>query len=148
MNALLLYAGLALLCGMLIAVQAATNSVLHSALGNTLWVATILFGLGFVFLLCLILVLAPETPNWQAGLSAPPWAFIGGIVVASYVLTITFIVPRIGVANAIIFIVTGQLIAAVLIDHFGWFSVAVRAIDTQRIIGIVLLIVGAAAARL
>lgn len=37
----------------------------------------------------------------------------------------------------------GQLIASMVIDHFGWFNVPVLPINTSRIIGSVLLLFGA-----
>jgi transporter family-2 protein len=37
----------------------------------------------------------------------------------------------------------GQLIASMVIDHFGWFNVPVVPINTSRIIGAVLLLFGA-----
>jgi transporter family-2 protein len=39
--------------------------------------------------------------------------------------------------------ILGQLIASMVIDHFGWFNVAVVPINTSRIIGAVLLLIGA-----
>jgi len=42
---------------------------------------------------------------------------------------ITVIIPKLGVANAIGLIVTGQIICAVIIDHFGLFGATVITID-------------------
>ena len=55
---------------------------------------------------------------------------------------ITILVPRIGVGAAIALIVTGQILCAVAIDHFGFFNVQVRSIDTSRLVGVLLMIAG------
>lgn len=74
--------------------------------------------------------------------SAPLYGYLGGIIVATYVVMITILVPRIGVGTAIGLIVTGQIICAVTIDHFGLFNVAVRPINITRAAGILLMIGG------
>jgi transporter family-2 protein len=50
--------------------------------------------------------------------------------------------PRIGAANALGFIVAGQFVAAVIIDHFGLLGMPVHSISWWRIAGIVILICG------
>ena len=49
--------------------------------------------------------------------------WLGGILSAFIVLSITFAAPKIGVAAAIGLVITGNLIVAALIDRFGWFGV-------------------------
>jgi transporter family-2 protein len=55
---------------------------------------------------------------------------------------ITILVPRLGVGTAISVIVTGQILCAVAIDHFGFFGVEVRSIDTNRLMGMLMMIAG------
>jgi transporter family-2 protein len=74
--------------------------------------------------------------------SAPLYGYLGGIIVATYVVMITVLVPRIGVGTAIGLIVTGQIICAVTIDHLGLFNVAVRSISITRLAGMLLMIAG------
>ena len=73
---------------------------------------------------------------------APLYTYLGGIIVPTYVVMITILVPRIGVGSAIGLIVTGQIICAVAIDHFGWFNAAVRTLDIRRAGGVLLMIAG------
>jgi bacterial/archaeal transporter family-2 protein len=74
---------------------------------------------------------------------APWWSYLGGLIVAFYVLTITFLVPRIGVGAAIALIVTGQILAALTIDHFGLFRSLSFHLTPARALGGVLMIAGA-----
>jgi transporter family-2 protein len=59
-----------------------------------------------------------------------------------YIASITTIGPRIGIGNAIFFVLLGQLIAAAVIDHFGLFGAIKSALTFQRSIGIVVMAIG------
>lgn len=74
----------------------------------------------------------------------PVWMWLGGILSAFIVLSITFAAPRIGVAAAIGLVITGNLVAAAAIDRFGWFGVDRIALEWTRVVGILLLAGGAA----
>jgi transporter family-2 protein len=100
------------------------------------------FIVGLIGMLLFILLTKTPFPPRQLITAAPLYGYLGGIIVATYVIMITVLVPKIGVGTAIGLIVTGQIICAVIIDHFGLFNVAVRSINLSRSIGIVLMIVG------
>ena len=60
------------------------------------------------------------------------WAGAFGII---FVSSISYTIPRVGVAGGIILVIAGQLIMAVLIDHFGWLGVEVRHFQPSRLLG-------------
>lgn len=134
------------LCGMFIAIQASTNTVLLNNIGNAVWVGVILFSIGLVYLLMLALITQAQL-NFSSMFNAPIWSYMGGIVVASYVVLITFIVPKLGVSHAIFLILFGQILASILVDHFGWFSLAVHQINGKRMTGVCFMLVGIYLAR-
>ena len=70
------------------------------------------------------------------------WKFMGGILGVLYVTGVVIAAPRIGAANALAFIVGGQFVAAIVIDHFGWMRLPVNPISFYRIAGIALLLAG------
>jgi bacterial/archaeal transporter family-2 protein len=74
----------------------------------------------------------------------PLWMWLGGLLSAFIVLSITFAAPKIGVAAAIGLVITGNLIVAAAIDRFGWFGVESIALQWPRVVGILLLAGGAA----
>jgi transporter family-2 protein len=74
----------------------------------------------------------------------PLWLWLGGILSAFIVLSITFATPRIGVAAAIGLVITGNLVVAAAIDRFGWFGVKQIPLHWTRVLGILLLAAGAA----
>jgi transporter family-2 protein len=81
------------------------------------------FAVGLVGITFFIFVSRTAFPKPSQLASAPLYAYLGGIIVAIYVVMITVLVPRIGVGTAIAFIVTGQILCAIIIDHFGLFGI-------------------------
>jgi len=69
--------------------------------------------------------------------------WLGGILSAFIVLSITFAAPKIGVAAAIGLVITGNLVVAAAIDRLGWFGVTPIPLEWSRIVGILLLAGGA-----
>ncbi|MFL0796921.1 MAG: DMT family transporter [Cellvibrionaceae bacterium] len=147
MNSFFLLSILALIVGALIPVQAATNAALSHSLGNILYPSLVVFAVGLCMVATAILVMNVKIPPLTAFASAPVYGYLGGFVVGSYVLSITYLAPRIGVGNAICFIVTGQILAAVIIDHFGLFKSTQVPISKERLLGMALMIIGLFLAR-
>jgi transporter family-2 protein len=133
---------LALITGALIPIQAATNTAFSKSIGNPLITGLVVFIVGLVGMILFILLSRTSFPARQQLTSAPLYGYLGGIIVATYVVMITILVPKIGVGPAIGLIVTGQIICAVVIDHFGLFNVAVRSISLTRAAGVLLMIGG------
>jgi transporter family-2 protein len=77
-------------------------------------------------------------------MSAPPWMYLGGLLGAFYVSASIVLTPRLGVATTIGLFLAGQVIASIVIDHFGLFGVAVQPASIPRILGALLIIVGVA----
>jgi transporter family-2 protein len=73
-----------------------------------------------------------------------PWYMLGcGAFGLVLYLSLSHTVPRIGAAGAITLLVVGQLLAGMLIDHFGAFGIATRPFQPDRVAAVVLLLVGA-----
>lgn len=133
---------LSLLSGALIPIQASSNAALSKAIGSPIVTALTVFIVGFFSVLAYIFISKTPFPELSQFKSAPLYGFIGGLIVAFYVIIITFITPRLGVGVSIGLIITGQLIGAVIIDHFGLFDTTVRSIDLKRLTGTLCMIVG------
>ncbi|MGH8172042.1 MAG: DMT family transporter, partial [Rhodanobacteraceae bacterium] len=135
-----LLAAMALGVGALIPIQAATNAAMSRSLGGIAYASLVLFGISLAVVSAWLLVTQAEMPSAAAFRAAPLYGYLGGIIVATYVLSITFLAPRLGVGNAICLIVTGQIFAAVVIDHFGLFGAPVQTLSWPRVAGIALMI--------
>ena len=135
---------LALVIGALIPVQAAANAALsRSILGNVVVAALTLFAVAAATTIVAFGLMDGPVPTWAQFSAAPWWSFTGGFIVALYVLTITFLAPRLGVGTAIALIVTGQVLGAMLIDHFGLMRSLTFPLTPARLVGAMLMIAGA-----
>ena len=76
----------------------------------------------------------------------PTWLWLGGVMGAAIVFTITIAGPRIGVLATSSLLITGQFLAGTAIDRFGWFGVERVGVSWQRLLGLALLAAGAALA--
>jgi transporter family-2 protein len=91
-----------------------------------------------------LLVTRQSLAGYGDAFRSPWWYWVGGggmgIVV---VLTITVVTPRIGAAATIGLLISGQLAMGVLIDRYGWFGVEQVPLTWPRLLGVLLLAVGA-----
>ena len=142
-----LWGALAVIVGALIPVQAATNAAMSRVIGSVAITSLALFAIGFVVVAAWVIVTREPLPSLETVRRVPAYGYFGGFIVASYVIAITYLAPRLGVGTAIRLVVTGQIIAAVLIDHVGAFGAVVQRLTMGRAIGVVLMIIGAILAR-
>jgi transporter family-2 protein len=134
---------LALVAGALIPVQAAANAALSKSIqGNVPFAALTLFVVAGVVTAAGALLAGGPIPTAAALRAAPWWSYVGGLIVAFYVFTITFLAPRLGVGTAISLIVTGQVVAALTIDHFGLLRSLTFPLTPVRLAGAVLMTAG------
>src|SRR5213075_901317 len=144
MKATLALCLLTLVSGALIPVQAAANTVLSKSLGvNVAYAALAVFLTGALATCVGILVTGAVRPPLSSFSGAPWWVYLSGVIITFYIFTITFVAPRLGVGTAIALIVTGQIIAALVIDHFGLMRSLVFPMTAARAIGGTMMIVGA-----
>lgn len=134
--------GLAILGGALVAGQGAINGRMAAAVGHPLQAAVISFSVGFVALAFLSLATGAGLPQLARALAAPWWAWVGGLLGAYLVATAAFAVPKIGASAWVAGVIAGQLVAALLYDHFGAFGLPKREIDLTRLGGVVFLGLG------
>jgi bacterial/archaeal transporter family-2 protein len=134
------YLGWAFAAGVLIPVMAASNGALTRLTGNPAPVMLSIFAVG---LLATAAVTAISGLRGAAALvSAPPYLFCGGLIVAFYVLSVSVLTPRIGVVSTITCAVAGQIAMSAVIDHFGLFGATQRPVDLTRAAGLGLLLAG------
>ena len=91
-----------------------------------------------------LLVVRHSFDGYAAAARQPPWLWIGALMGAIVVFSITFAGPRLGTAATIGLLIAGQLAMGAAIDRFGLFGVDRIALHWPRVIGIVLLAAGAA----
>jgi transporter family-2 protein len=139
----LLLSMLALLSGALIPIQAASNAALSRTIhDNVPFAALVLFVVAALATGLTLAASGQSFPGMSELRQAPWWSYSGGLIVAFYVLTITFLAPRLGVGTAIALIVAGQVLAALTIDHFGLLRSLSFPLTPARVLGAVLMVLG------
>lgn len=142
MNASIFVILLSLLAGMMIPFQSAMNAQLGKSLQSPYFAALTVFVIAAAGLIIYLFFDRQSIPNihqWQA---APKWSFLGGILGGCYILLIVICAPKLGIGNVTILVLLGQVLSAVMIDHFGLLQSAVHHINWQRLSGVLLVIAG------
>lgn len=137
-----LYVLLAFLTGLAVTVQAGVNTNLRQALANPVLAATISFGSGFLSLVLLVLASGSSVPSVDTLRQISWWKWTGGLIGAVYVTTVIISVPKIGTANLVSLSVAGQLLAAVVLDHYGLLGFSLHPANGWRLLGILLIMAG------
>ena len=137
---------LALVAGILIAIQAPTNAILSKASGSPVVAAFISFFVGTIALGALVVatsgrVFAPELRN------VPWYAWVGGLYGAVFVAVAAFAAPRIGLGVLLTAAIAGQLLAGLILDHYGFFGLPRQPVNLTRIAGVALVLAGAVLVR-
>ena len=128
-----------------IPVFAALNSALGQQLGGPVAATAVTFAVGFVITAAMLVVTG--FPDPASFTFERPWLWIGAVVMLFYATSVAFSAPRIGLGNAIFFVLLGQIVAAAIIDHFGLLGSIQSAITFKRALGLVVMAIGLYLAR-
>ena len=77
--------------------------------------------------------------NWT---SLPWYMLVSGVFGLILYMCISVTLPRLGSTMMITLIIVGQLLAGVIVDHFGFFNLPVHPLNLYRLAGVVLLLAG------
>jgi len=132
---------IALVSGILMSVQGVWNASVTKQSG--IWIAS-----GFVqFLALIVCIIAWYVTGRQGTISdlfhvQPKYILLGGVLGAFITYTVIAGMNQLGPARAVMLIVCAQLIAAYLINLFGWFGAEREAFEFRKLIGMVVFIIG------
>ena len=137
---------IAMLAGSCIAIQAAMNARLGQLFNNA-WLAT-----GYAFLTSFLLVAAfvvcfhhkQVVAQWQTvNFSQIPWyLWLSCLLSVIGVGSMYWLIPKMGVGNLMSYALTGQILFAMVISHFGLFESPQKLLNNTKLLGSALLIVG------
>ena len=125
------------------AVQIAVQGRLGDRVGSLEAVTTAAV-VGVVLALAITLVARRSLSGVGEAVAGPKWQLLGGVMSVFIVLAITIAGPRIGIVATTAFLIAAQFSLAAVIDRYGWFGVEQVAFSWPRVLGIALLVVGAA----
>lgn len=138
-----IYYFIAFVAGSGIVVQSGANAQLRLIVNNPIITALMSFLVGTTILLTLVLTTAArDLPSGQVLGNIAWWKWLGGLMGAFYIVSVIITAPKIGAANTLGFVMAGQLIFAVLFDHFGWLGFQPHPVSPMRILGVALLLLG------
>ncbi len=130
--------------GVTAVVQVGINADLRALVGNPYQTALISTTVSTVSLILISLfVYHRPYPDGQVFRDMPWWMWTGGIIGAFFVAGTAALVTRLGGSVLFSLIILGQLVGAVVLDHYGWFGVDKHPISLPRTAGIILVLVGA-----
>ena len=133
---------LSIIAGALIAIQAGINSQLGVILKNSLLATVIAFMVSAIISLIGLLAISKNLPTNEVIRSVPLHFWFGGAISAFGVGLFYFLIPKMGVGSMMSLALTGQLITAVLISHFGWFGLPESTLSLSKCLGVFAMISG------
>ena len=137
----LFFSLLMLAAGIGIPVMAALSATLGAKYGSPSFAASVLFLVALV--ISVVFHFAVEGGLRPSPKTVLPFYFyLGGVFVAFYVLSVTWVAPQFGIGNAIAFVLLGQLISMAAIDQFGLLGASTHTITLQRAVGLILMSIG------
>jgi bacterial/archaeal transporter family-2 protein len=134
--------------GSFLAIGSAANARLKQTLHSAIAATAVNFLVGFSILTLLIVSGLFKFPSLHQFANVPWWAFLGGLLGATFVSLSTLTVPKLGLTTATLAVVCSQMSMSLVIDQFGWFGVPTHPLNFSRIFAIALLIVAIALTQL
>jgi transporter family-2 protein len=137
----LLWPLLAFVAGALLPIQGGLNNKFGKALESPVYASMISFCVGAAALIVYILI--TRQPVVISGFrTAPLYLWVAGALGAFYVTVIIYAFPRIGPALTFSLVVAGQMVIAVILEHYNILVAHSHPISFMRIIGIILILIG------
>jgi transporter family-2 protein len=139
------WAGLLLLAafaGAVVPFQSAINVNLGRGLGHPLWATLASLVVSILVLLPIMLALRLPLPSLAFISKAPLWMWAGGAFGVCFISLALVLLPKLGASGFMALALAGQVVASLLLDHFGWFGLVERQVTLPKVFGATLLIGG------
>jgi transporter family-2 protein len=133
--------GLTVFLGVVLTVHLAMNGKVGAVLGNPRVGNALFWCIGAVT------AIAIGLSGWQAGAlsglrQVNPLLLTAGAMGASLVFGIAWIIPQIGAQQMTVMLLTGQILSALVLSHFGWLGSPVQPVTLMNAMGALLMIGG------
>lgn len=139
MESILLIILIGLVGGVAVGLQSPMASIITQKLGLFESVFIVHIGGALIALIPLLYFGGGKLTEWRN----VPWYVLGAGIFGLVVIgSISYMIPRVGVASAITTIVAGQLLVGTILDHYGLLGAAGKSIDLTRGFGLAVVLVG------
>lgn len=123
--------------------QSAVNSQLRNYVFSPYLASMLSFLVGTILLAIVVLTQGyPLFPTFETVTNHPWWIWLGGLCGVIALTGNIIIFPKIGSIETAVMPIIGMIITSMLIDHFGWFHSATLPFSVNRLIGVILILVG------
>ncbi len=139
---------MAVAVGMLTAFQPGVNRKFGEVSGAPLHGGVISFAVGLATVLLVAVILRASPPPISRVALGPVWMWVGGVIGAVFVTAAIYLSKPMGQGNYMAAMIAGQLVAGVVIDHFGFMGYDRHPFSVARAGGLVLIGLGVALLRL
>ena len=132
---------MAALVGAGITIQVGMNATVRMTIGSPILAAIVNFVVGLAALVLLAVASGARVVPGSVT-AVPAWAWFGGLLGATYVAATTVLGPKLGAASFLALTLAGQMVAALLVDHYGVIGFPQSPLTPTRLLGTALLVVG------
>jgi transporter family-2 protein len=127
--------------GVVLAVHLAMNGKVGSAINNVRVGNALFWCIGALGAAVIGLT------GWQSGALSPlsrvhPALLTAGILGASLVFAIAWLIPQVGAGSVMITLLAGQVIGGLVLSHFGWLGSPIQPITFTKLLGVGVMIGG------
>jgi len=139
MDTIFLIILIGLIGGVAVGLQSPLASMISQQLGIFESVFIVHLGGALIALIPLLYLGGGKLSQWR---SVPWYALAAGVFGLVVIASISYMIPRIGIAAAITTIVAGQLLVGTILDHFGLLGAAEKSLEPTRIFGLLVVLAG------
>ncbi len=134
---------LALAAGAFVPLQTGANAFLTKGLSHGMLSTFVVFLVAAFSSLIILAFQRPSIPSLSQLSEIPLYAWlVGGVLGAAYIFILITTAPRLGMATVVGLVVLGQMLMAMVMDHYGWMGLSIHTFNWKRLAGAALMIVG------
>jgi len=127
--------------GVILAVHLSMNGKVGSVLNNPRVANALFWCIGAAGAVAIGLT------GWRSGALQPlkevhPLLLTAGVLGASLVFAIAWLIPQVGAGPVMITLLAGQVIGGLVMSHFGWLGSPVQPITLAKVAGVAIMIAG------
>jgi transporter family-2 protein len=126
--------------GVAVGIQAPLSSTISQKLGVLESIFIVHLGGAIFALIPLLIYGGGKLSEWR---SLPWYVLCAGAFGLVVIFSMSYMIPRVGVATALMFLLAGQLLIGTVLDYFGWLGAAQKSLDLTRMLGLAVVLLGA-----
>ena len=107
-----------------------------------MWATLASLLVSILVLLPLMLAMRVPLPSMAFITKAPLWMWAGGAFGVCFISLALVLLPKLGASGFMALALAGQVVASLVLDHFGWFGLVQRHVSLPRVLGVAMLMAG------